>query len=120
MNKYDWILVSSLLIIIGLTFVFLYKKDSDNKLAKVYYENEVILTIDLTLKEEKEYIVKGYNGDVTIKTKDGKIKVDSEKSPLNLCSKQGYISSSNEVIVCLPNKIIIKIEDKETVDTVIE
>ena len=86
-----------------------------NKIANIYYENEVILKIDLS-KEEKEYTVKGYNGDVKIKAGNGKIKVLEETSEKHLCSKQGYISESYETIVCLPNKIVIKIAYSDELD----
>ena len=65
--------------------------------------------------------VKGYNGNVIIKTKKGSIKVSDEKSPLHLCSKQGWISNTYEIIVCLPNKIVIKLQtDNEKIDTIVK
>ena len=44
-------------------------------------------------------------------TENGKVKVLEENSPKHLCSKQGFIENTHESIICLPNKIIIKIED---------
>ena len=121
-NKNDFKLIIIILIfsIIGILTLNLFK-NNNSKIAKVYYNSELILEIDLSNKEEKEYTVKGYNGDVKIITKDGKIKVNSEKSPLHLCSKQGYIENTHESIVCLPNKIVIEIEDnKNEIDTVVK
>lgn len=121
MNKNDLKLILVVLFItlsvFGLLYIF---KSPNNKNALVYYEDELIMTIDLSLKEEQEYKVIGYNGEVIIKTKDNKIKVEEENSPLHLCSKQGWLENSYEVIVCLPNKIIIKIEDKAEIDTVVK
>ena len=71
-------------------------------------------------KEEQTYEVKGYNGPVYISAGNGKIKVEDEDSPLHLCSKQGYITKSYETIVCLPNKIVVKIENKSDIDTIIK
>lgn len=82
---------------------------TDSNYAYVYYENKVILEIDLRIN--REYTVKGYNGDVLIEVKDKKIRVEKETSPLHICSKQGYVDD-NTPIICLPNKIIIKIESK--------
>ena len=62
----------------------------------------------------------GYNGEVVIFAGQGKIKIEEENSPLHLCSKQGYISASYETIVCLPNKITIKIEAIDSLDTVVK
>lgn len=119
MNKADKILIFSLILISVIAIVLLNINKNNGKKANVYYDNELILTIDLTKKEKQTFNVKGYNGDVHILVNNGKIKVDQEKSPLNLCSKQGYISSSYETIVCLPNKIVIKITDKEKIDTIV-
>lgn len=111
MNRYDFILISVILFLcllfLGITYI---NGEKDANVAYVYYDNKLIKTIDLRIDETKEYIVKGYNGDVVIETKKNQIRVKEEKSPLNLCSKQGFISSSLETIVCLPNKVIIKIE----------
>ena len=121
MNKNDLRLIIVVLFITLGIFGSLYLfKNQNSKNALVYYEDELIMTLDLSLKEEREYKVMGYNGEMIIKTKDNKIKVEEENSPLHLCSKQGWIENSYEVIVCLPNKIIIKIEDKDEIDTVVK
>lgn len=125
MNKNDFKLILIFLVIsvLGLLLVYKSKKNEENlkKYALVYHNNELILKIDLNIKEEKGYIVQGDNGEVVIKTTYGKVKVEQENSPLHLCSKQGYISSSYETIVCLPNKIVIKIiaKDNENIDTMV-
>ncbi len=120
MNKQDKLLiliVFSLFIIVFAMFKLTEKHD--NLQALVYYENTLIKKIDLNTNE-KEYIVKGYNGNIKLIAGNGKIKVSDEISPLHLCSKMGYISKSYEQIVCLPNKIIIKIDSKNSVDTIVE
>ena len=100
---------------------FLQKDDSSsNKRAIVYYKNDVILEIDLTKKEKNTYQVEGNHGPVTIVSEYGKVKVESENSPLHLCSKQGYISSSYESIVCLPNEIVVTIDSYEEIDAIVK
>lgn len=121
MNKSDFKLISLLLVVIIFIFgLFLLFRNNSSKNALVYYEDELVLKIDLSLKGEHEYKVVGYNGEMVIKTMNNKIKVEEENSPLHLCSKQGWIENSYEVIVCLPNKVVIKIQDKEEIDTVVK
>ena len=115
MKLNDLILIVIILLIVGIILIF-NKKEIPNQ-AKVYYENDIVLTIDMSINGE--YDVQGYNGNVHIVVLDNKIKVEEENSPKHLCSKQGFISSSNETIVCLPNKILIKIESDDSLDTVI-
>lgn len=115
MNKSDKLLIIILIpILLIVLLIFKLTSVKSNKIANVYYENEVILKINL--EEEKEYVVKGYNGDVKIKAGNGKIKVVEETSEKHLCSKQGYIKESYETIVCLPNKIVIKITSDDELD----
>ena len=117
-NKYDIILILTI-ICISIIFITLNKLNSKQGTnALVYYDNKLIKTIDLSI--DKTYNIKGYNGNVVIVVKDNKIKVKEEKSPLHLCSKQGYISKSYETIVCLPNKIVIEIDTKKDIDTVVK
>lgn len=117
LNKNDILLIIVLLIISIICIFILNKNDKKNKVATVYYNNELIKTIDLNI--DKTYEIEGYNGIVKIKVKNQKIKVLEEKSPLHLCSKSGYISKSYETIVCLPNKVVIEIEGND-LDTVVK
>ncbi|MDD2469782.1 MAG: NusG domain II-containing protein [Bacilli bacterium] len=120
MNKHDYLLIS-IVMIIGVSF-FIINSLVSFKASKayVYYDNELVQTIDLSHDDLKEYTIKGYNGDVVIETMKNKIRVKEETSPLHLCSKQGWVSSSLEPIVCLPNKVVIRIESsKEEVDAVV-
>lgn len=117
-NKFDIILIV-VLICISATFILINKINSKKgTIALVYYDNKIIKKIDLSI--DKVYNVKGYNGNVKIIVKEGKIKVDKENSPHHLCSKQGYISKSYESIICLPNKIVIEIDSKKDIDTVVK
>ena len=66
--------------------------------------------MDEIVCKHREYSKKHYNKSA---------KVVEEKSPLHLCSKQGYISKSYETIVCLPNKIVIKLESNDDLDVIV-
>lgn len=106
MNKYDIRLIIIILIIILLVLFFTKK---DNNYANVYYNDKLILKIDLSI--DKEYNVDGYNGIVKLKVKNNKIKVTEETSKLHVCSKVDWTNSG--VIVCLPNKIVINFSNNE-------
>jgi hypothetical protein len=114
MNKSDIKLIL-IIIFISLSLLLLPKIFNSKKSMKalVYYEDKLIQTIDLSLSETREYVVDGYNGKVVIETEQNKIRVKEEISPLHLCSKQGWVSSPYQVIVCLPNKVVIKLESEE-------
>lgn len=113
MNKKDVLLIFIVLII---SLIFIIKPNVGSKYALVYYEDKVILKVKLD--RHQKYSVKGYLGDVVIETDIDKVRVGEETSKYHLCSKQGYVSN-NVPIVCLPNKIIIKIEEESELDAVV-
>lgn len=121
MNKSDirLVVIVTILSLTGILGFQFFQKNGD-KQALVYYQNELILKIDLATSEKKEYNVKGYNGDVLIISENGKIKVEEENSPLHLCSRQGWIKESYETVVCLPNKLVIKIDTIEDIDAIVK
>lgn len=117
MNKNDIWLMIIILMISSISIVsFSILKKEENKVAKIYYDKNLIKTVDLNI--DQTFTVNGYNGEIYIEVKNEKIRVNEEQSPLHLCSKQGYISSSLETIVCLPNKIVIQIESNDSLDTI--
>ena len=117
MNKND-IIVCILIFILGLCLYLFSLNKSTGELAIVYYDHDEVLRIDLKDKSQRTYTVNGYNGDILIETIDGKVRVVDEISPKHLCSKQGFINSSSDSIICLPNKVVIEITSDE-VDTVV-
>ena len=110
MNKYDLILILTLIFISSFMFSFF----KEEEYAKVYYDNKLILTIDL--KKDNTYEVDGYNGKVKMRVKNNKLKVIEENSTYHICSKQSYTNKGT--IVCLPNKIIIEFQS-DKLDTVV-
>ena len=70
----DIILVASLLLVAIFSLVVVLSTRQKHIItAKVYVENELQLTVNLSKNEE--YIVHGKNGDLTVTTKDGGIAV---------------------------------------------
>ena len=121
MNKSDKILLIIITIIILVICCITFSKKSDlPKKAMVYYQNDLVLSIDLTDDSVNTYEVDGLLGKVVIEKNGSKVRVIEENSPNHICSKQGYIEESYEVLICLPNKIVIKIEDEEKIDTIVK
>ena len=116
MNKNDKKLVFFVLLFSCSLWLIFSLKKQDYSVATVYYQDKIIKQIDLSINNT--YQVEGELGKVKIVVKNKQIKVEEENSPRHLCSKQGFISSYNEAIICLPNKIVIQIENNK-LDTVI-
>lgn len=119
MNQSDRKLIVFFLFL-SLFFLLLFslKKEPMNKEALVYFQNQLLLTIDLS--KNNTYEVEGLKGPIILEVKDFQIRVVEENSPKHLCSKQGFISKSYESIVCLPNEVTILIKEKGNIDTVVK
>lgn len=121
LNKFDIILTILLLVVsLSLIFFFLPKQEVNEKVALVYYKNELVHTFDLTDPKETTFSIEATNGLVTIEAKEGKVRVIEETSRRNICSIQGWSDSTIEPIVCLPNELYIKIESKEVEDNEVD
>jgi len=123
MNKSDIKLILIVLIVFVILFLgFRLLKNDGLKNANVYYKDELVLTIDLSINQLQSFSVVGDNGLVNIEAKNGKVRVVSEISPLHICSNQGWVDSVYTPIVCLPNSVVIKIVNSDTnqLDAVVE
>lgn len=117
MNKSDLKLVVAIIVIVLVIYFAVQFTKVEGSTAIVYYEDEAILNIDLSI--DNEYVVDGELGDVVLEVKDGKIRVKKENSPKNICSKEGFIDDSSRTLICLPNKIIVKIVGEDEIDGVV-
>ena len=73
------------------------------------------------LKKDSRVTVKGYLGNYVIEIRSGRVHAVESNCPLQACIKRGWISMSGDSIVCIPNRIIVRIESREQkVDAVTE
>ena len=117
MNKSDIKLVIILFIIIVSIFIFINITKKEGSIAEVYYEDNKVLTIDLN--KDGEYKTEGYQGEVILEVKDKKVRVKKENSPKNICSKEGFIGDGSRTLICMPNKIVVKIISNNEIDGVV-
>lgn len=64
-------------------------------------------------KEEKDIFVDTVLGGVNVKLKDNMVRVTSSNSPKKINVKRGWISSPGEVIIGIPDRLLIKIVGQE-------
>lgn len=113
MTKGDKILIFAVIIVNVFILVVINQSlfSYEEKYISIQVNGEEIKTIlfsdDLigkTIPIKTEY---GYN---LIEIGDGKVRVVEADCPDKLDVKQGYISKVGEVIVCLPNRLVIEIK----------
>ncbi|AVQ19920.1 NusG domain II-containing protein [Fusobacterium mortiferum] len=74
-------------------------------------------------KEERDIFVDTVLGGVNVKFKDNMVRATSSNSPKKINVKRGWISSPGEVIIGIPDRLLIKIvgdkKDEDGLDYII-
>lgn len=62
-----------------------------------------------SLSETHTITVQGAHGLLTVTIQDGKVAVTQADCANHICMKTGWRSSSGDIIVCVPNKMVVRI-----------
>lgn len=120
MKKKDFILISAVLLIVSVTFSINYFVNTKKgEKIEIYVDNKLYKTYDIDDEDEiKIESEKGYN---LIKIHNHGVEITEASCPDKVCINEGFIEKPSKSIVCLPNKVHIKItsdsnhEDEEDV-----
>ena len=106
----DIFLIIGLFVLTIILSVFIYRKQADNNL---YVEVSIDGHIEATYVLDKDIDIMLATGNKLI-IRDSKVYIQEANCPDKLCVKQNDISNLNESIICLPNKLVVRIvQDKE-------
>ncbi len=113
----DIILIGSLLLVAVICLVLLLtNRSKENLMARVYVQNEVVETIDLSKKEDADYYIDGLKGKLHVHTHDGAIAVVESNCPHQDCVRMGFVKESGRPIICAYNAVSILIDGESTND----
>lgn len=114
MKKQDLWLIGVCLVICAAVFGLYKLRGTDSgKQVVVYLGDEVLMRC--SLDDEADMQLNGVlDGTNHLVIKDGKADVTAATCPDQICVKQAAVSEIGEVIVCLPNQIIVAIEGEES------
>lgn len=106
-----WVICFSLVLLFSaVAAYFVFNKQSDDVVAKIYQDGVCIRSINLSAVLEPYSIE--IEGTVTnlVLVEPGRICVAEASCPDQVCVHQGWISNGVVPIVCLPNGLVIQIE----------
>lgn len=110
-KKYDFIVIG-IVIVLGISSLFLLNANQNvegDMLVNVYSDNKLISSKVLREGIDETMIV-DYNDHINvIEYKDNKVSIIEADCKDQICIKDGEISKNGEIIVCLPNKLMIEI-----------
>ncbi|WP_302627018.1 NusG domain II-containing protein [uncultured Eubacterium sp.] len=120
MKKYkaDIVLIVILVIIAFISYIVIYNfMSKQGDVVEVYLEAKLIKKVPLDT--DTEFEVKIDNHVNVVRVEKGFVFMLDADCPDKLCQKQGKIHNSGETIVCLPNKIVIRVNaEKQNSDAV--
>lgn len=115
MKKFDLYLASAMLLFALAWFFINSIFSSKGEKVLIFKDNAIIDTISLS-DEGIHSINDGNNILMTFEIKDSSVNVISADCPDKLCVHQKAISNNSEMIVCLPNKIVLEIDEDASSD----
>lgn len=118
MKKKDFILIAFILVIIISLLGYVKFKDTKQtaSFVQIYKDNE--LYKEVPLDEDVEFTIKDGKLENKIKIHDNGVEVVESNCPDKVCVKTGFINKPSQSIVCIPNKINIKIIDEKSDDKI--
>ncbi len=108
------LIVVCLIVLSGV--LFLPRGETENGNVEIYKAGERIYVFPLT--EDRTFSVDGEYRNV-VSVKDGRVAIVESDCPGTDCVHTGWISSAGRSIVCLPNRVEIRITSFDEVDFVV-
>ena len=113
MKKKDFILIFIILLIVVVSFgINHFTNAKSGKQIEIYVDNELYKTYDIDDEDENKIeSEEGYN---VVKIHNHGAQITEASCPDKVCIHEGFITKPSESIVCLPNKVHIKIITDDT------
>ena len=109
-KKNDLILVLLVFVAAGIFFAgHLFTSQKSAGVVEIQIDGKVVETLDL----QKERAFKINGGTNTVQIENGKVKMAAANCPDQICVHHNKISRNKETIICLPDKVVITIENGE-------
>ncbi|MCD7927303.1 MAG: NusG domain II-containing protein [Oscillospiraceae bacterium] len=108
-----WILIlAAVLLASGLLALWVWTRPGEGTIANIYQDGEWIYSIDLSaVTEGYELTIEDENGVNIIRVEPGRICVLEADCPDQVCVQAGWLSDSASPIVCLPHRLVIRLEE---------
>lgn len=121
-KKGDFVIFFMIVAIILTSTLFFVSKSVEPTLLTIYVDSKEYKTYQLSHKYLKNIVVPvdgdlkyGYNH---IRIADGFVSMANSTCPNQDCMKMGAISEAGDILVCLPHRLVVRLEGGETVDAV--
>lgn len=111
-TKFDKILLS-IILLFSISFIvwnhLRINAEFGNSAVALVYKEDVLLK-ELSLWENNIFSLR--EGNFRIEIKQGRVRVLTSDCPQQLCLNTGWIKYSGQMIICIPNKILIEVKSE--------
>ena len=108
---WDIVLVVILLVLVGMTLYFTLSHET-GEYAEIFVEGKLYQKVALA----EDTIIDLDHLKVVVK--GGEVRVEDADCPDKICERRGAIARSGESIVCLPNRVVVKVTGKSEVEAI--
>ena len=108
---WDVLLIVILLALVVLTLVFALAP-AEGDYAEIYLNGEKVATLPLDRAGEWS------NEHLKVVVEGGSVRVEDADCPDRICQRRGAISRAGDSIVCLPNKVVVRIAGEGEVEAI--
>ncbi|MEE4311622.1 MAG: NusG domain II-containing protein [candidate division KSB1 bacterium] len=120
LTKGDMFLILAMIVLSVASLVIIRRSQTSGRSA--------VITVDgiererLALSRDRELTVSGPIGETVVKVEDNRIRVLHSDCAAKVCVKTGQIHLNGQMIVCVPNKVVISITayHQRSIDVVTE
>ena len=118
LNKWDIsVIVLTLICALGIYVAVGSMSLNKGPVAEIYHDSELVATLNLS--EDTIYVLEQRKypqlyGDFEIEVKDGKVHILKEVCPQGICVDLGWTDTSSKALICLPNKIFVKVVEDDS------
>ena len=111
-------MIAGLIIVTLLSFPAIRHFHHEGKRVIIELDGDVVG--NFSLKEDRLVPVEGKLGTTRVKMAEGGVRIVDSPCPYKLCVKSGSIHRAGETLICLPNRVVVRIpgDGKEAVDAV--
>lgn len=112
-NRFWLLVLGSLVLLSGIAAGILFFGRKPGSMACIYLDGALQTQIDLsTVTEPYTLSYTGSSGITNlVEVAPGKIRVQKADCPDQICVHQGWIQTSIQPVICLPNALVIQIDD---------
>ena len=111
-RKGDFLIIAAVITVAVGIWMFPFGQEEATDVC-IFEDGKLAYTSPIDVPFEKE--ISG----CTVRVSDGKARVISSTCPDKICISTGEISKSGEIIVCVPNRVSVKMSGREEFDAVV-